>query len=422
MVCSACGKSVPENSKFCPLCGALSQVPKDPSVRCSRCGAQYEVTVPFCAQCGNQLSARRASRRIPLVIATLGVILLLVLAHSDDTNKSRPELSEARPEVSKGNVPTQATGAASAESGNSPPPLAPVALHANEFIKNPFANKGKRIRLDVTEYPVLFENNLIRYMEYTGPPGIGDQLTPRGLRFKRMLSPEEQIYDVTAVNQGGLLSHGTSFTDVISLGELVVKVRPVQNELDTKRPWVVEPLGTIDGTNAFGAPISVAAVRFWAYYDPQTQNWPVDEDATVKDPTTGVVYYPIVYAAYSFLSFPPKFKGRLIQLDTNCISFIQNSSFQGAYCAPPDKMPSLSLDRLISNEAAIFVVNATRSEERSDGPYFPIGRLLITSANGSPGDLKIGRTWLVEVLGPLRIPADSGEPTSMPGYRFVRYF
>lgn len=424
MVCSACRKSVPETGKFCPLCGAPLRVPTKPSIQCSRCGAQCETTVPFCAQCGNSLSARHGRRRMPLVLgaAAFAAILLLVFAHSDDTNNSRPSVSQAHPADSKGSVPAGATGGANAESANGPPPLAPVALHANEFIKNPFANRGKRIRLDVTEYPVLFENNLIRYMEYTGPPGIGEQLTPRGVRFKRMLSQEEQIYDVTAVNQGGMLSQGTSFTDVISLGELVVKVPPGQGELDSKRSWVVEPLGTIDGTNGFGASISVAVVRFWAYYDPQTQNWPVDEDAAVKDPTTGLVYYPIVYAAYSFLNFPPKFKGRLIQLDTNCISFIENGSFHGAYCAPPDKMPSLTLEKLISNEAAIYAVNATKSEERTDGTYVPIGKLLITTGDGSPGDLKIGRTWLVEVLGPMRVPADSGEATIMPGYRFVRYF
>jgi hypothetical protein len=151
------------------------------------------------------------------------------------------------------------------------PPLAPIALHPSELIKDPFTYRGKRIRFDVTEYPVLFDNNLISYMTYDGPPGILEQIIPRGLKFKKMFSPTDQLYDVMAVSQGGILSRGTEHNDVISLGELLVKVPSGQAELDTKRPWIVEPLGTVEGTNGFGAAISVPTVRFSTYWVPPQQ-------------------------------------------------------------------------------------------------------------------------------------------------------
>jgi ankyrin repeat protein len=66
-----------------------------------------------------------------------------------------------------------------------------------------------------------------------------------------------------------------------------VKVPSGQGELDTKRPWVVEPLGTVAGTNGFGATISIAAVRFLAYYDPQDLRALTGVPRGIK-PTSGI--------------------------------------------------------------------------------------------------------------------------------------
>jgi hypothetical protein len=442
MICSNCGKSATESARFCLHCGAPVNAPPSP-LRCGRCSALPDGAGAFCSRCGFRLtgdteqvpasSTKRGPRRVSFMVpaAILVVILCSVFfwhagtpASGSGTQGTRgADGGSSTPDPTQ---PAGGTGPSTAtrqpdNSDTNEPPLADVVLHPNELIKDPFSNRGKRIRLDVAEYPVLFENNLIRYMMYTGPPGIGEQLTPKGVRFKRMFSPTYQLYDVTAVSQGGLLSRGTSYNDVISLGELLVRVPSGQAELDAKRSWVVEPLGTVEGTNGFGATISIAAVRFSAYYDPQTQNWPIDEDASVKDPTTGMVYYPIVYAAYNLLKFPPKFKGRLIQLETGCISVIQNGSFTAAYCAGPDKMPSISVDKPLSDSAAIYSVNAIKSET-ADAPLFQVGKVLISNNDGPISKLKLGRTWLVEVLGPVRVPADSGEPAVMPGYRFVSYF
>src|ERR1035441_4169668 len=444
MICSTCGKLAYGSTKFCGHCGASLNAP--PNVDCStcrRCGGLSDGANAFCSRCGFSLhdaaeqvpeaSTKLSPRRVSLIVAAaiLAVILFLVWFWPTGTpasgNGSRGmRLADAGSNTSDPAQPAGGTGLSTATrqsdySDKNEPPLADVVLHPNELIKDPFSHRGKRIRLDVAEYPVLFENNLITYMTYNGPPGVGELLTPRGVRFKRMFSPTDQLYDVTAVSQGGLLSHRTAYNDVVSLGELLVKVPSGQGELETKRSWVVEPLGTAEGTNGFGATISIAAVRFSAYYDPQTQNWPVDEDATVRDPTTGLVYYPIVYAAYNLLKFPSKFKGRLILLGTGCISVIENGSFTASYRAGPDKMPSIALDKALSDSAAIYAVNVIKSET-PEAPLFQVGKVLLTNNEGSISKLKLGRDWLVEVLGPVRVRADPGEPVVMPGYRFVSYF
>ena len=45
--CPKCNESLPANAKFCPACGASTQVP-----RCGQCGAELPDTAKFCPQCG----------------------------------------------------------------------------------------------------------------------------------------------------------------------------------------------------------------------------------------------------------------------------------------------------------------------------------------------------------------------------------
>ena len=55
--------------------------------------------------------------------------------------------------------------------------------------------------------------------------------------------------------------------DEMSLGERLVKVPHERGELNTVRLWIVEPLGTPEGTNGFGALVSVPVIQFWEYKD-----------------------------------------------------------------------------------------------------------------------------------------------------------
>ena len=236
MICSSCGKSVSNVTKFCPHCGGALNAPPN-TLTCLRCGGLSDGAGAFCSHCGFPLrdgakqvpdTSSKGGPRTSLLVGTaiLIVILCSVFFWHEGAPASDNGTQEARATDTGSNTPgptspTGGTGTSPAtrqpdNSDRSEPPLAAVFLHPNELIKDPFSNRGKRIRLDVTEYPVLFEKNLIRYMMYTGPPGIGEQLTPRGVRFKKMFSPTDQLYDVTAVSQGGYLSHGTTSNEVVS--------------------------------------------------------------------------------------------------------------------------------------------------------------------------------------------------------------
>ena len=43
--------------------------------------------------------------------------------------------------------------------------------------------------------------------------------------------------------------------------------RLAYGELDVKRPWDVEPRGSLEGSNAMGGTVTVPAVKFWGYTD-----------------------------------------------------------------------------------------------------------------------------------------------------------
>ena len=49
--CVACGKQIPQGSKFCPECGA-SQTPQEKT--CAKCGAKLAAGDKFCPECGEK--------------------------------------------------------------------------------------------------------------------------------------------------------------------------------------------------------------------------------------------------------------------------------------------------------------------------------------------------------------------------------
>ena len=81
-----------------------------------------------------------------------------------------------------------------------------------------------------------------------------------GLRFNRMVSEDTALYDVMALDS-------TNHMDSEMIGQIAVIVSQGQEELDLGRYWEVEPLGIAEGTNTFGATLTVPRVRFWRYGD-----------------------------------------------------------------------------------------------------------------------------------------------------------
>lgn len=141
------------------------------------------------------------------------------------------------------------------------PPLTNVVVHAYSLLKDPFGHRGQVVTLNVTERPLIYEGSAIRYIDTSGgDAGMGAEMGMMGLRLNRMMSEEMALYDILGTD-----ADGASRSSM--LGQLVVVLPTGQRSLDLGRFWEVEPLGVVEGTNGFGAPIQVPEVRFWRYAD-----------------------------------------------------------------------------------------------------------------------------------------------------------
>ena len=115
-----------------------------------------------------------------------------------------------------------------------------------ELIKNPFLFKNKKIILNpITHFITV------------------NQLVP-SMRFKKMLDEKEAIYEVYDREY-------SYHTYPEYMGEILVVFPDAPNTRESDGPlsyhsmWEVEPLGQIEGTNAFGGTISKPAIKFLGY-------------------------------------------------------------------------------------------------------------------------------------------------------------
>jgi hypothetical protein len=143
----------------------------------------------------------------------------------------------------------------------SEPPSADVVLHAYDVLKNPYGYKNRMVVLDVMERPVLFNGSLFQYAGGVDPR-VATTLGMAGVRFDKMLAENIVIYDVMALN-------ANNNSDPELIGQLAVLLPTGRGQLDLGPDWEVEPVGTIEGTNGFGATVQVPEVRFWRYHGEQ---------------------------------------------------------------------------------------------------------------------------------------------------------
>jgi hypothetical protein len=72
-----------------------------------------------------------------------------------------------------------------------------------------------------------------------------------------MIDENTALYDVMG------MSAASGVFDLI--GQISIVVPKNRHDLELAYAWEVEPLGTVEGTNYFGAKLEVPAVRFWRY-------------------------------------------------------------------------------------------------------------------------------------------------------------
>jgi len=235
---------------FCTKCGAGQA--DDTSRFCSKCGAAipskiYQPNVPSDSSTGQvtgDISTQPRLRTSWLLAGTALIALLLYAEFSSDTQKTDS------PAPIASNI-----------SQRREPPQANVTLHAYDLLQNPYSYRNQIVVLNLLERPVLYNGSVIQYANIGGTdPRVATQLGLMALRLNRMISAETALYDVMGVS-------ADYSSDAEMLGQLAVILPEGRKTLELDRYWEVEPLGVLQGTNGFGAPIQVPQVRFWRYSD-----------------------------------------------------------------------------------------------------------------------------------------------------------
>jgi hypothetical protein len=257
---------------------------------CNECGAPNPDGAKFCNDCGKSLTAPTpppshaepdiVKRQFPIdsEVPTLASIS----TRSNPTGNFQPTISESDSSSGMGKylgivlliiIVIAIVALVSKNSGDSntsaakqeEPPRANVTIHPYDLVKNPFQYKNMLVVLNVVERPVVSNGAIFEYLNVVGDLNSGanpvaTQLGLMGLRLNRMTSEDTALYDVMGVNTDSYASG-----DAVVLGQIAIILPAQQSELELLRGWEVEPLGTVDGTNAFGGHLQVPLVRFWRY-------------------------------------------------------------------------------------------------------------------------------------------------------------
>jgi hypothetical protein len=135
------------------------------------------------------------------------------------------------------------------DSGETSQEIQAILVPPYKLLKDPYIYKNKIVVLDVKREPILIDI-------YNGP--VYEEI-PGGLLFNRMISEDVALYDIM-----GLIAPAED-RNVKMLGQIAIGVPSNQHQLQTEYDWEVEPLGTMEGTNGFGATLQVPLVRFRRY-------------------------------------------------------------------------------------------------------------------------------------------------------------
>jgi hypothetical protein len=135
-------------------------------------------------------------------------------------------------------------------------------MFAFDLLKNAFAHQGKQVILDATSFPVLVNGAAREFRE--GALDGGDYV---GVRFNRILAEDQALYDITKPTSGPGGPDVLGQLLVISSG-IAKRHMTHYSPLSLRHRWRVEPLGVREGTNRFGATISVPAVKYLGEAEP----------------------------------------------------------------------------------------------------------------------------------------------------------
>jgi hypothetical protein len=204
----------------------------------------------------------------PLLVSMPIVVALTIYAiFPGDSHKQHDQPQATTPLHSLTPLPQSSSSARHAEPSPTvtfvEPPSANVTLRAFDLLTNPFPYRNHTVVLSAMERPVLYHGSVVQYVNIGGTDArLATQLSLMGLRLNRMITEDTALYDIL-----GKDADYNSGSEPLVLGQLAVVLPSGRTDLDLGRYWVVEPLGAMKGTNAFGGQVQAPQIRFLHYTD-----------------------------------------------------------------------------------------------------------------------------------------------------------
>lgn len=145
--------------------------------------------------------------------------------------------------------------------GREEPRVRMPLLSPRDLVKNPFQYRGQPVVLDPASYPSVMNGVVLAW----NPPVPG--LGWAGLRFDRMLSEREALFEILEMNVPNRRSEAPEMAGqlLVTAAENVFPGAPDGAPISVLRLWIVKPMGMTHGTNAFGAAVTVPTVDFIRY-------------------------------------------------------------------------------------------------------------------------------------------------------------
>jgi DNA-directed RNA polymerase subunit RPC12/RpoP len=229
---------------------------------CLSCGCVYKDNAIACAYCGGALflkpdsvAPRKVTGQhriiaISIVILAFAVIAYFVFSIASSPGSSPPNATHSVFSDTPAGT-TQADGPNTQAAAPVPPPevepvFSGITVTPYQIMKNPFIDQGKLLKLDIGNLPIIADGGLMQYVHQSGRIG---------LILDRAMSPNQALYEIVgidAVGNGNLAEFGQLVVDYPDQGE-----SPAMDHY-----WFVMTEQPTQGTNGFGAPISVPTIKF----------------------------------------------------------------------------------------------------------------------------------------------------------------
>jgi hypothetical protein len=240
---------------------------------CPRCASVFPERAIVCAYCGAQLISDEISKLkgkssklmwVLFSILFVGIVFIalegIYFAFGDrgavSVKQEESVLSPTSTPPSRvvESEPTSHYAVAKNKPALSPSGLAIGSITPWQLLKNPFLQQGQLVRLDYLRFPTIYNGNVLHYGQCNASSSVCLQMGALGLRFNRTIAPSQVLYDVMGEDT-------ETSVNIAKLGELVVEFGDSEDH-PLNHDWVVVPEEPTRGTNAFGASITVATVRY----------------------------------------------------------------------------------------------------------------------------------------------------------------